>query len=172
MDLVPGGVDVVGVGHVGHRAAGGHVRQHHADVLGREDVGRFGHEVDAAEEIVLGLCLLGGVLAELEAVAGEVGELDDLVALVVVAEDDEPLAEDGASGADAAVRLVGAHLEVGAGNVLLPADEGRLLDERDRDEGIGGTGVRVAETGEQFDLLGRCQPFGQSCHGVPPWTAT
>ena len=52
----------------------------------------------------------GGVLAELEAVAGEVGVLDDLVALVVVAEDDQPLAEGGASGADPAVRLVGAHL--------------------------------------------------------------
>ena len=34
-----------------------------------------------------------GELAELEAVAGEVGVLDDLVLLVVVAEDDEPLAE-------------------------------------------------------------------------------
>ena len=58
-----------------------------------EDVGALGHEVDAAEEDVLGVAATGGLLRELEGVAAEVGELDDLVALVVVAEDDELLAE-------------------------------------------------------------------------------
>ena len=51
----------------------------------------------------------GGVLGELEAVAGEVGVLDDFVALVVVAEDDEALAELRAGGADATVELLGEH---------------------------------------------------------------
>ena len=50
-----------------------------------EDVGRLGHEVDAAEDDELGLGPGGGVAGELERVAGDVGELDDLVALVVVA---------------------------------------------------------------------------------------
>ena len=54
-----------------------------------EDVGALGHEVDAAEEDVLGVAAAGRLLRELEGVAAEVGELDDLVALVVVAEDDQ-----------------------------------------------------------------------------------
>ena len=70
-----------------------------------EDVGALGHEVDAAEDDVVGGVLAGGVLRELERVAGVVGELDDLVALVVVAEDDEAVAERGLGGGDADVHL-------------------------------------------------------------------
>ena len=40
----------------------------------------------------------GRVAGELEGVAGDVGELDDLVALVVVAEDEQPVAERGLGG--------------------------------------------------------------------------
>ena len=46
---------------------------------------------------------VGGLLRELERVAAEVGELDDLVALVVVAEDDEPLAQYGSCSGDTAI---------------------------------------------------------------------
>jgi hypothetical protein len=66
-DHVPGGVNVIRVGHVGHRTARRHVRQDDANLGPREDVRRFGHEVDAAEEHVLGLGLGGGVLGELAA---------------------------------------------------------------------------------------------------------
>ena len=82
-------------GHVGHRAAGREVRQDHRLVGRGQDVGGLGHEVDAAEHDVLGLRARGGVARQLERVAGDVGELDDLVALVVVAQDEGPLAQRG-----------------------------------------------------------------------------
>ena len=62
-------------GHVGHRAAGGEVGQHHRLVVAGEDVGRLGHEVHAAEDDVLGIRPGGRLLGELEGVTGDVGEL-------------------------------------------------------------------------------------------------
>jgi hypothetical protein len=56
------------------------------------DVGHFGHEMHAAEDDVLGVGLRGEA-RELQRVAGEVGVLVDVGALVVVAEDDGALAE-------------------------------------------------------------------------------
>ena len=58
-----------------------------------QDVGRLGHEVHAAEDDVRRLRAGGGLAGQLERVAGDVGELDDLVALVVVAEHEDPVAE-------------------------------------------------------------------------------
>src|SRR3990170_9001869 len=58
--LVPAGVDVLRVRHVGHGAAGRHVGEDDLLVRLREDVRRFGHEVDAAEDDELGLWALGG----------------------------------------------------------------------------------------------------------------
>jgi hypothetical protein len=62
-------------------------------VVGGQDVGRLGHEVDAAEDHELGLGPGRRLLGQAEGVAAGVGEGDDLVALVVVAEDERPLAE-------------------------------------------------------------------------------
>ena len=64
-------------------------------VVAGEDVGRLGHEVDAAEDDELGLGLVGGQAGEPEGVAPGVGPAHDLVALVVVAEDEQPGAEGG-----------------------------------------------------------------------------
>ena len=72
-----------------------------------QDVGGLGHEVHAAEDDVVGLGPVGGVARQLERVTGHVRELDDLVPLVVVAEDQEPLAELGLRRGDPAVELVG-----------------------------------------------------------------
>ena len=58
-----------------------------------QDVGALGHEVHAAEDDELGLGLAGAICGEPERVAGVVGELDHLVALVVMAEDDQTRAE-------------------------------------------------------------------------------
>ena len=58
-----------------------------------EDVGALGHEVHAAEHDELRVRAGGGVAGQLERVAGHVGELDHLVALVVVAEHEHPVAE-------------------------------------------------------------------------------
>ena len=92
-ERVPALLDLVDVGHVGHRAAGVEVGEDHPLVVAGEDVGRLGHEVHAAEHDVGGLVVVGGEAGELERVAAGVGPLDDLVALVVVAEDQEPVAE-------------------------------------------------------------------------------
>ena len=62
-------------------------------VVAGEDVGRLGHEVHAAEDDVGGGALSAANRASLKRVAAGVGPLDDLVALVVVAEDQQPVAE-------------------------------------------------------------------------------
>jgi hypothetical protein len=57
--------------------------------MGRtEDVRRLRHEVDAAEDDELRLRLGRGLLREFQGVAALVGKLDDLLPLVVVAQDD------------------------------------------------------------------------------------
>ena len=53
-----------------------------------QDVRALGHEVHAAEDDVRGVRSRRRVAGELERVAGDVGERDDLVALVVMAEDE------------------------------------------------------------------------------------
>jgi hypothetical protein len=75
------------VSHVGHRAPGQEVRD--ADRLRGpgEDVGRLGHEVDPAEHDEAGVLEQAGLLGELQAVADEIGQCDDLVGLIVVTED-------------------------------------------------------------------------------------
>ena len=61
-------------------------------IVGREDVSRLRHEVDAAKHDVLGLGF-SGLLAEHERITEEIGVHDDAVALVVVAQDEQVLAE-------------------------------------------------------------------------------
>ncbi len=127
MDRLPRLDGLVVVGHVRHRAARAQVRQDHRDIVlapgRREDVGGFGHEMHAAEHDVLrpGLAdLLGGELGELEAVAGEVGEADDLVLLIVMAEDDEVRAQLGLARGDGLAELLVAHAVVLLGDRRLP----------------------------------------------------
>ena len=70
-------------------------------MVGGEDVRGLGHEVHAAEQDELGLGPRGRLARELEGVARDVGELDDLVALVVVAQHERAAAQGGAGGAGA-----------------------------------------------------------------------
>ena len=63
----------VEVGHVGHGAAGVQVGQQHRLVVAGEDVGRLGHEVDAAEHDVLGVGPGAGQHRQPEGVAPGVG---------------------------------------------------------------------------------------------------
>ena len=87
-DRLPRLLDRVDVGHVGHRAAGVEVGEDHLLVVAGEDVGRFGHEVDAAEHDVLGRrrCRRPCGTGRSES-PRHVGPAHHLVALVVVAED-------------------------------------------------------------------------------------
>ena len=59
-ERLPGLLDLVDVGHVGHRAAGVEVGEDHLLVVAGEDVGRLGHEVHAAEHDVVGLVVVRG----------------------------------------------------------------------------------------------------------------
>ena len=88
-ERLPRLLDLVEVGHVGHRAAGVEVGEDDLLVVAGEDVGRLGHEVHAAEHDVLGLGALLGEDRQPERVAPGVGPAHDLVALVVVAEDED-----------------------------------------------------------------------------------
>ena len=93
-ERLPRLLDLVDVGHVGHRAAGVEVGEDHLLVVAGEHVGRLGHEVHAAEhDVGRPRSLSAAKPGELERVAAGVGPADDLVALVVVAEDEEPVAE-------------------------------------------------------------------------------
>ena len=71
-----------------------------------EHVGGLGHEVHAAEHDVGRLVVVGRELRELERVADQVGPADHFVALVVVAEDQEPFTERGLGGRDPGRELV------------------------------------------------------------------
>ena len=67
--------------------------QNHLLMRGAQHVGALRHEVHAAEDDELGVGMLADLPRELVRVAGVVGELDHLVALIVMAEDDEASAE-------------------------------------------------------------------------------
>jgi hypothetical protein len=90
-------------------------------VSGGEDVGRLGHEVHAAEHDVVGGGVGRGKLGEAERVAPGVGPAHDLVALVVVAEDEDALAEGGLGGGDPPGELGGTGVEVAVGELRLHA---------------------------------------------------
>ena len=127
--LVPAGLELVDRGHVGHRAAGGEIGQHHLLMRRRQHVGALGHEVHAAEHDELGFRMLRDLAREAERVADVVGELDHFVALIVMAEDDEPVAERRLRGGDAAIELLVGQTEISLGERLALRDM-RLLELR------------------------------------------
>ena len=119
LELLPALLHRVDVGHVGHRAAGGEVRQDDGLLGPGEQVGGLGHEVHAAEDDRLGVGLRLRRVGELERVAHEVGVGDDLVALVEVPEDDDAVAEGLLRCTDAGVELVGRCRAVGGRQLAL-----------------------------------------------------
>jgi len=62
-------------------------------VRSAKDVGALRHEVHAAEDDELRFTARRGGPRELEGIAGVVGELDHFVALIVMAENDDAIAE-------------------------------------------------------------------------------
>ncbi len=105
LELLPTHLELVGRSHVGHRAAGGKVGQDDLLVGAAEHVSTLRHEVDTTEDDVLRIALRRGLLRQLERVAREVGELDDLVALVVVPQDQQPFCESRPSRSDPSIHL-------------------------------------------------------------------
>ncbi len=90
---VPGVQHLLVAGHIGHRAAGGEVRQHDGLARRGQDVGRLGHEVHAAEDDVVGVGTRGGIPSEFEGIARHIGEGDHLIALIVVTQHEHVLTE-------------------------------------------------------------------------------
>ena len=127
--LVPAGFELIDRGHVGHRAAGREVGQNHLLMRRRQHVGAFGHEVHAAEDDEFGFGMLRDLAGQPERVAGVVGELDHFVALIVMAEDDQPGAERRLGRGDAAVELLVGQTEISLGERLALRDM-RLLELR------------------------------------------
>ena len=103
--VFPAGFHLTAARHIRHRTARAHVGQNDDLLLGGQDVGGFRHEVDAAKNDVLRLRMFGGELGEFEAVSPKIGPLDDLVPLVVVAQDQQIFAEAAPRGRDAGVGL-------------------------------------------------------------------
>jgi len=68
-----------------------------------EYVGALGHEMHAAKDDVIGLGTCGCQLGQFERVAAKIGVLDDLVTLVVMPQNDEPLAKHRPGGSDTLV---------------------------------------------------------------------
>ena len=106
LEVGPALFELIGRGHVGHRAARGEIREDHLLMVAAEDVGAFRHEMHAAEDDELSVWMPADLAGELVGVADVVGELDDLVALIVMAEDHKPAAEGGPGGGNAAVHLL------------------------------------------------------------------
>ena len=71
-----------------------------------EHIGALGHEVHTAEHDVIGVRSVRNLAREAKGVARVVSELDDLVTLIVVTQNDEPVAEPGSSRGDPRVHLV------------------------------------------------------------------
>ncbi len=86
---MPRRLDRFEVGHIGHAASGGQVGEVNLDLVAGEDIGRFGHEVNAAKDDRAARLAVGGKLAQLEAVSPEIGETDDLVLLIMVSQNQE-----------------------------------------------------------------------------------
>ena len=141
LELFPAVGDGVEVRHVGHGAAGGKVGKDDGLVGAGEHIGGFGHEVDATEDDGLGVGAGEGGVGELEGVADEVGILNDLVALIEVAEDDEFLAERSLGGADAEVELGGRGVAVLGGKAGLARGVGRKAVVHGGAGAVGGRGV-------------------------------
>ena len=112
-----------------------------------EHVGRLGHEVHAAEDDELRLRAGRGLLREPEGVAGDVGEGDDLVALVVVAEHEHPVAERrlGGAGALDQRRVGGGRQVAGAVDAALAVGVALAAEQQQRQRGGSTPGIRSSD---------------------------
>ena len=57
-------------------------------MIGGQDIGRLGHEMDTAEDDIGRICI-SGLLRKFERVARNIGEIEYLFTLVVVAENQD-----------------------------------------------------------------------------------
>src|SRR6266446_3497051 len=110
-EFAPAGFDLTDIRHIGHGATGIQVGKNNHLVLAAKNVGALGHEVHTAEDDVATFSLRS-LEGKLEGVATEIGELDDFVALVVMAQNHDILAQAGFGGSDTVVERVVRHKKV------------------------------------------------------------
>ena len=104
-------LDLIDRRHVRHRTSGTEVGQDDTLMVFAKDIGRFGHEMNAAEDDIFGLGLRRHY-RKLVAVARQIGVADNVVALVMMAENDDALAQFLAGRLDPLVHLRVGHREV------------------------------------------------------------
>ena len=153
LQAAPCGIHLVGSGHIGHRAARRHVRQHDELVGRSQDVSALGHEVHAAEHDELAVGLGRGLLRQLEGVSGHIGELNDLIALVVVSENEGPLPEGflGGLGTPHESGVAGGWKGAGAVNTALAEVIGAIAQQQHECGGFGlGKRVRHVFNGDRW----------------------
>jgi hypothetical protein len=126
-ELTPAHVELIRRRHVRHGTAGRQVGKQDFLVRRAQDVGAFGHEVHAAEDDELRGTAARRRARQLERIADEVRELDDLVALIVMPEDHSPVAQLPFGVPDPRVHLVVRQAQIPFGQ-RLPLPDARLLD--------------------------------------------
>ena len=99
LEIVPAHLELIDVGHVGHRTTGGQIRKDDLLVIGAQHVGALRHEVHAAEDDEVGVGMPADLARKLEGVAGVIREFDHFIALVVMPEDHHAAAERRLGGA-------------------------------------------------------------------------
>src|SRR6266513_2652979 len=107
-ELAPAGFHLADVGHVGHGAASVQVGKNDGLMLEAKNVRALGHKVHAAEDDVAALSLRS-LEGEFEGITAEIGELDDFVALVVMAQNHYVPAQAGLRGSNAVIKSVVRH---------------------------------------------------------------
>ena len=134
--------------------------------VGGEDVGRLGHEVHAAEDDVRRVRPGRRLLGQLEGVAGDVGELDDLVALVVVAEHEDPVAERrlGRAGARDEAGVGGGGQVAGALDAALAGEVAARAEHQQRQRGVQGAARGQVRGGAHTSIVPHDLPASpQTC---------
>src|SRR5579875_3259482 len=81
-----------------------------------ENISALGHEMHATENDVIGIGPSGGLLSELERIAAKIGILDDLITLIVMAQNDQPRAQRLFGSCNAPIQFLAIHLGIHLGN--------------------------------------------------------
>src|ERR1700674_1632926 len=104
-EFAPAGFHLADVCHVRHGAPRVQIRQNHDLVFAAEDLCAFRHEMNTTENDITPFGFRG-LKGELQRVAAEVGELDDFVSLIVMAQNHDVFAEAGFCGGDTVIQRV------------------------------------------------------------------
>src|SRR2546429_679319 len=104
-ELAPAGLHLADVGHVGHGASSVQVGKNDGLMPAAKNVRALGHKGHAAEDDVAALSLRS-LEGEFEGITAEIGELDDFVALVVMAHNHYVPAQAGLRGSNPGIKRV------------------------------------------------------------------